>query len=169
MVDLGTTQAQAKGLHQPDGGPGRGCCGQAPKHAIITPYRQGEQVVPLVGRDLHHRSCTTDRLHPLALVRPNLWLHLSQGRFTMALYGALHDKDGTTTTDRFLVPGSVVATSVTPTFYKNKIFVHIQVHIKCISNCSTYEKLSKNKSCIGCITWDGILYFSKILEEPRRI
>jgi hypothetical protein len=36
-------------------------------------------------------------------------------------------------------------------FYKNKIFVHIGVHIKCISNCSTYEKLSKNKSCIGCI------------------
>jgi hypothetical protein len=42
------------------------------------------------------------------------------------------------------------------------------VHIKCISNCSTYEKLSKNKSCIGCIAWHGILYFSKILEEPRR-
>jgi hypothetical protein len=49
--------------------------------------------------------------------------------------------------------------SVTPTFYKNKNFVHIGVHIKCISNCSTYEKPSKNKSCIGCIAWHGILYF----------
>jgi hypothetical protein len=60
---------------------------------------------------------------------------------------------------------------VTPTFYKNKIFVHIGVHIKCISNYSTYEKLSKNKSCIGCIAWHGILYFSKILsslEEFRK-
>jgi hypothetical protein len=36
-------------------------------------------------------------------------------------------------------------------------------------NCSAYEKLSKNKSCIGCIAWHDILYFSKILEEPRRI
>jgi hypothetical protein len=59
--------------------------------------------------------------------------------------------------------------TVTPTFYKNKFFVHIAVHIKCISICSTYEKLSKNKSCIGCIAWHGILYFSKILAEPRRI
>jgi hypothetical protein len=41
--------------------------------------------------------------------------------------------------------------AVTPTFYKNKIFAHIGVHIKCISNCSAYEKLSKNKYCIGCI------------------
>jgi hypothetical protein len=47
--------------------------------------------------------------------------------------------------------------------------VQIGVHIKCISNYSTCEKLSKNKSCIGCTTWHGILYFSKILEEPRRI
>jgi hypothetical protein len=47
--------------------------------------------------------------------------------------------------------------------------VQIGVHIKCISNYSTYEKPSKNKSCIGCIAWHGILYFSKILEEPRRI
>jgi hypothetical protein len=60
-------------------------------------------------------------------------------------------------------------TAVTPTFYKNKNFAHIGVPIKCISNCSTYEKLSKNKSCIGCIACHGILYFSKILEEPRRI
>jgi hypothetical protein len=36
-------------------------------------------------------------------------------------------------------------------------------------NCGAYEKLSKNKSCVGCIAWHGILYFSKILEEPRRI
>jgi hypothetical protein len=42
------------------------------------------------------------------------------------------------------------------------------VHIKCISNCNTYEKPS-NFFCIGCIAWHGILYFSKILEEPRRI
>jgi hypothetical protein len=39
------------------------------------------------------------------------------------------------------------------------------VHIKCISNYSTYEKLSKNKSCIGCIAWHGKLYFSKIFEK----
>jgi hypothetical protein len=31
------------------------------------------------------------------------------------------------------------------------------------------KKLSKNKSSIGCIAWHGILYFSKILEELRRI
>jgi hypothetical protein len=32
------------------------------------------------------------------------------------------------------------------------------------------RKSSKiNKSCIGCIAWHGILYFSKILEKPRRI
>jgi hypothetical protein len=69
-------------------------------------------------------------------------------------------------------PSKPVATGfpvVTPTFYKNNFFVHIGVHIKCISICSTYEKLSKNKSCIGCIAWHGILYFSKILEESRRI
>jgi hypothetical protein len=59
--------------------------------------------------------------------------------------------------------------TVTPTFYKNKNFVHIVVHIKCISIYNTYEKPCKNKSCIGCIAWHGILYFSKILEEPRRI
>jgi hypothetical protein len=55
---------------------------------------------------------------------------------------------------------------VTPTFYKNKKKLSTQ---ECISNYSTYGKLSKNKSCIGCIAWHGILYFSKILEEPRRI
>jgi hypothetical protein len=54
-------------------------------------------------------------------------------------------------------------------FLQEENFVHIGVHIKCISNYSIYEKLSKNKSCIGCIAWHGILYFSKILEEPRRI
>jgi hypothetical protein len=31
------------------------------------------------------------------------------------------------------------------------------------------KNFEKNKSCIGCIAWHGILYFSKILEEPRRI
>jgi hypothetical protein len=38
-----------------------------------------------------------------------------------------------------LHPTCVFAAGVTPTFYKNKIFVHIGVHIKCISNCSAYE------------------------------
>jgi hypothetical protein len=66
-----------------------------------------------------------------------------------------------------LIP--LVETNVMPTFYKNNFFVHIGVHIKCISNCSTYEKISKNKSCIGCMAWHDMLYFSKILEEPRRI
>jgi hypothetical protein len=70
---------------------------------------------------------------------------------------------------RVTVTLSDMSDRVTPTFYKNKNFVHIGVHIKCISICSTYEKLSKNKSCIGCIAWHGILYFSKILEEPSRI
>jgi hypothetical protein len=54
-------------------------------------------------------------------------------------------------------------------FLQEKKIVHIVVHIKCISICSTYEKFSKKKSCIGCIAWYDILYFSKILEEPRRI
>jgi hypothetical protein len=27
----------------------------------------------------------------------------------------------------------------------------------------------KNKSCTGCNAWHDIFYFSKILEEPRRI
>jgi hypothetical protein len=49
---------------------------------------------------------------------------------------------------------------VTPTLYKNKFFY---------PNRSAYEKPSKNKSCIGSIAWQGILYFSKILGEPRRI
>jgi hypothetical protein len=31
------------------------------------------------------------------------------------------------------------------------------------------KNLSKNKSCIRGIAWHGILYFSKIIEEPRRI
>jgi hypothetical protein len=47
------------------------------------------------------------------------------------------------------------------------------VHIKCISNSSTYEKLSKNKSCIGFIAWHGILYYIflkslRSLEEFRK-
>jgi hypothetical protein len=45
------------------------------------------------------------------------------------------------------------------------------VRIKCISICSTYEKPSKNKSCIRCIAWHGILYFLKSLrslEEFRK-
>jgi hypothetical protein len=34
------------------------------------------------------------------------------------------------------------------------------VHIKWISICSTYEKkLSKNKSCIGCIALHGMAYY----------
>jgi hypothetical protein len=59
---------------------------------------------------------------------------------------------------------------VTPTFYKNK---------KICANRSAYKNayqivvhtknFQKNKSCIGCIAWHVILYFSKILEEPRRI
>jgi hypothetical protein len=48
------------------------------------------------------------------------------------------------------------------------------VHIKCISICSTYEKkLSKNKSCIGCIAWHGMAYYiflksMRSLEEFRK-
>jgi hypothetical protein len=47
------------------------------------------------------------------------------------------------------------------------------VHIKCISNCSTYEKLSKNKSCIVCIALHGMAYYIflkslKSLEEFRK-
>jgi hypothetical protein len=55
---------------------------------------------------------------------------------------------------------------VTPTFCKNKTFR---------ANRSTYKiivlvkNFQKNKSCIGRIAWHGILYFSKILEKPRRI
>jgi hypothetical protein len=67
------------------------------------------------------------------------------------------------TTSIFKRPYRTVA--VTPTFYKNKILCKSE----CISNYSAYEKSSKNKSCIGCITWHGISYFSKILEGPRRI
>jgi hypothetical protein len=40
------------------------------------------------------------------------------------------------------------------------------VHIKCISICSTYEKSSKNKSCIGCIAWHGMTYY--IFLKPLR-
>jgi hypothetical protein len=48
------------------------------------------------------------------------------------------------------------------------------VHIKkCISNYSTYEKLSKNKSCIGCIALHGMAYYIflkylRSLEEFRK-
>jgi hypothetical protein len=33
---------------------------------------------------------------------------------------------------------------VTPTFYKNKFFINIEMHIGYISICRTYEKPSKN-------------------------
>jgi hypothetical protein len=33
------------------------------------------------------------------------------------------------------------------------------VHIKCISICSTYDKPSKNKSCIRCIALHGMAYY----------
>jgi hypothetical protein len=52
--------------------------------------------------------------------------------------------------------------------------VQIEVHIKkCISNYSTYEKLSKNKSCIGCIALHGMAYYIfpkslRSLEEFRK-
>jgi hypothetical protein len=63
---------------------------------------------------------------------------------------------------------------VTSTFTRIKFSVHIGVHIKCISICSTYEKLSKNKSCIGCIAWHGMAYYIflkslRSLEEFRKI
>jgi hypothetical protein len=48
---------------------------------------------------------------------------------------------------------------VTPTFYKNrKICANRGAYKKCISNCSSYEKLSKNKSRIGCIAWHIIFF-----------
>jgi hypothetical protein len=56
---------------------------------------------------------------------------------------------------------------------------HFFSRIKFCANRSAYKNaykiivymktFQKNKSCIGCIAWHGILYFSKILEEPRRI
>jgi hypothetical protein len=56
---------------------------------------------------------------------------------------------------------------------------HFFLRIKFCANRSAYKNayqiivymktFQKNKSCIGCIAWHGILYFSKILEEPRRI
>jgi hypothetical protein len=59
---------------------------------------------------------------------------------------------------------------VTPTFYKNKIFANIEVHIGCIPVCCAYEKLSKKiLHRMHCIAWHGILYVSKTLVEPRRI
>jgi hypothetical protein len=47
------------------------------------------------------------------------------------------------------------------------------VHIKCISICSTNEKPSKNKSCIGCIALHGMAYYIflkslRSLEEFRK-
>jgi hypothetical protein len=47
------------------------------------------------------------------------------------------------------------------------------VHIKSISICSTYEKPSKNKSCIGCIALHGMAYYIflkslRSLEEFRK-
>jgi hypothetical protein len=52
-------------------------------------------------------------------------------------------------------------------FFKN---VHYRLHVNLPCICKTIQ----NKSGIGCIAWHGmawhgILYFSKILEEPRRI
>jgi hypothetical protein len=58
---------------------------------------------------------------------------------------------------------------VTPTFYKSKI-LSTQESIEDAYQFAVHMKnLSKNKSCIGCIALHGILYFSKILEEARRI
>jgi hypothetical protein len=58
---------------------------------------------------------------------------------------------------------------VTPTFYKNKILATKERIYDAYQFAVHMENLSKNKSCIGCIAWHGILYFSKILEELRRI
>jgi hypothetical protein len=55
---------------------------------------------------------------------------------------------------------------VTPTFHKNK---KICANRSAYKNAVHMKNFQKNKSCIGCIAWHGILYFSKILEEPRRI
>jgi hypothetical protein len=54
--------------------------------------------------------------------------------------------------------------NVTPIFYKNNFFVNIEVYIGCISIYHAHEKPSKIN-----LAYDYILYFSKILEEPRRI
>jgi hypothetical protein len=47
------------------------------------------------------------------------------------------------------------------------------VHIKCISICTTYEKPSKNKSCMGCIALHRMAYYIflkslRSLEEFRK-
>jgi hypothetical protein len=61
---------------------------------------------------------------------------------------------------------------VTPTFFSRIKFCANRSAYKnayqIIVYMKTFQK-NKNKSCIGCIAWHGILYFSKILEEPRRI
>jgi hypothetical protein len=59
--------------------------------------------------------------------------------------------------------------TVTPTFYKNKI-LSTQERIEDAYQFAVHMKnIFKNKSYIGCIAWHGTLYFSKILEEIRRI
>jgi hypothetical protein len=58
---------------------------------------------------------------------------------------------------------------VTPTFYNNKkICANRSAYKNAYQTVVHMKNFQKNKSCIGCIAWHGILYFSKILEEPRR-
>jgi hypothetical protein len=69
-----------------------------------------------------------------------------------------------------MATGAAQWKSVTPTFYKNKLFCANRGAYKNAYQIIVHMKnIQKNKSCIGCIAWHGILYFSKILEEPRRI
>jgi hypothetical protein len=59
---------------------------------------------------------------------------------------------------------------VTPTFFSRIKFCANRSAYKNAYQIIVYMKtFKKNKSCIACIAWHGILYFSKILEEPRRI
>jgi hypothetical protein len=66
--------------------------------------------------------------------------------------------------------GCCASSTVTPTFYKNKkICANRSVYKNAYQIIVHMKNFQKNKSCIGCIAWHGILYFSKILGEPRRI
>jgi hypothetical protein len=84
-----------------------------------------------------------------------------RGRVGKSVGGAIGRPDG------MVVQCPIV---VTPTFYKNKKICANRSAYKSAYQIVVHMKnFQKNKSCIGCIAWHGILYFSKILEEPRRI
>jgi hypothetical protein len=59
-----------------------------------------------------------------------------------------------------VLSGQMIGRSgVTPTFYKNKVFANIELHIGCISICRAYKNPSKNLNILGIRMEASVLLF----------